>query len=78
VVRNLLYKKRTKAWQGSVAMLAVCIPVGALMGVAGIVAGIAATAVERIEGIDDNLSVPLVSLCILLPAYLLHVTLPIP
>lgn len=77
VVRNLMYKKRTKAWQGSVAMLAVCIPVGALMGVAGILAGIAATGVERIEGIDDNISVPLVSLCILLPAFLLNATLPI-
>ena len=77
VVRNLMYKKRTKAWQGSVAMLAVCVPVGALMGVAGIVAGIAATSVERVEGIDDNISVPLVSLCILLPAFLLHATFPI-
>jgi len=77
VVRNLIYKKRTKAWQGSVAMLAVCIPVGALMGVAGVVAGIAATGVERIEGVDDNISVPLVSLCILLPAFLLNATFPI-
>jgi dolichol kinase len=77
VVRNLMYKKRTKAWQGSVAMLAVCVPVGALMGIAGIVAGIAATGVERIEGVDDNISVPLVSLCILLPAFLLNATLPI-
>lgn len=77
VVRNLIYKKRTKAWEGSLAMLLVCIPVGALMGLAGIVAGAAATAVERVEGFDDNISVPLVSLAILLPAYILKFNIPL-
>ena len=71
VVRNLIYKKRTKAWQGSLAMLLVCIPVGALMGLVGILAGVVATAVERWERIDDNISVPLVSLAILIPAFIL-------
>jgi phytol kinase len=46
VVRNLLHKKRPKAWEGSLAMLLVCIPVGALMGTIGVLAGVAATAVE--------------------------------
>ena len=77
VVRNLMYKKRTKAWQGSVAMLLVCIPVGALMGVAGIIAGALSTAVERVEGIDDNISIPIVSLCVLIPAWVLKLTMPI-
>lgn len=77
VVRNIMYKKRTKAWEGSLAMLLVCIPVGALMGVAGIVAGVAATAVERFEGLDDNISVPLVSLGVLIPAFILKMNVPI-
>ena len=78
VVRNLIHKKRTKAWQGSLAMLVVCVPVGALMGVVGVLAGVAATAVERVDRWDDNISVPLVSLAILIPAFVLKVTLPIP
>ncbi len=75
VVRNLMYKKRTKAWEGSLAMLLVCIPVGALMGLAGVVAGAAATAVERVEGIDDNISIPLVSLGVLIPSFILNANL---
>jgi phytol kinase len=77
VVRNLKYKRRTKAWEGSLAMLIVCIPVGALLGVVGILAGIAATAVERVGWIDDNISVPLVSLGILIPAFILKFSIPI-
>ncbi len=77
VVRNLMYKKRTKAWQGSLAMLLVCVPVGALMGVVGVLTGVVATAVERIEGIDDNISIPLVSLVMLIPAYVLGMNAPI-
>jgi dolichol kinase len=77
VVRNLLYKKRTKAWEGSLAMLLVCIPIGALMGAAGILAGVAATLVERMEGVDDNISVPLVSLAVLVPAFALNLAAPL-
>jgi phytol kinase len=77
VVRNIMYKKRTKAWEGSLAMLLVCIPVGMLMGVAGVVAGALSTAVERVEGIDDNISIPIVSLCILIPAWALNLNMPI-
>jgi dolichol kinase len=73
-----MYKKRTKAWEGSLAMLLVCIPVGMLMGVAGVVAGALSTAVERVEGIDDNISIPVVSLCVLIPAWALNLNLPIP
>ena len=77
VVRNVIYKKRTKAWEGSLAMLLVCIPVGALMGMAGVVAGVASTLVERWGKVDDNISIPLVSLGVLLPAFLLNLTGPI-
>jgi len=77
VVRNLIYKKRTKAWEGSLAMLLVCVLVGALMGLAGVLAGVVATAVERVEVIDDNISIPVVSLAILLPAFVLGATAPL-
>jgi dolichol kinase len=78
VVRNLMFKKRNKAWQGSLAMLLVCVPVGALMGAAGLVAGVAATAVERWERVDDNVSIPLVSLAVLIPAFVFKLNLPLP
>ena len=77
VVRNLMYKKRTKAWEGSLAMLLVCIPVGALMGIVGMLAGAVATAMERFELIDDNISIPLVSLAILIPAVIFKINLSI-
>ena len=77
VVRNLIYKKRTQAWEGSLAMLLVCIPVGTLIGLAGVIAATPATVVERLEGFDDNISIPLVSLAILLPAYVFKVNLPL-
>jgi dolichol kinase len=76
VVRNLKYKKRTKAWEGSLAMLLVCVPVGALLGLVGVITGVIATLVERVEWMDDNLSIPLVSLGILIPAYIFKVILP--
>jgi len=78
VVRNLKYKKRTKAWEGSLAMLLVCIPIGALMGLVGVLTGVAATLVERVGWMDDNLSIPLVSLGILVPAFILKATVPFP
>jgi hypothetical protein len=77
IVRNVIYKRRTKAWQGSLAMLLVCIPVGALMGVAGVIAGVAATAIERVSWLDDNIGVPLVSLGVLIPAFLLKINIPL-
>jgi dolichol kinase len=78
VVRNLIHKKRTKAWEGSLAMLLVCIPIGSLMGLAGVIAGVAATTVERVDTLDDNISVPLVSLAVLIPAYVFKINLPFP
>jgi len=78
VVRNLKYKKRTKAWEGSLAMLLVCVPIGALVGLVGVLTGVVATLVERVEWMDDNLSIPLVSLGMLVPAFILKVTVPLP
>jgi phytol kinase len=70
IVRNVLYKKRTKSWKGNLAMALFCIPVGAILGVAGIIAGAAASIVEHFEfkPIDDNITVPLLSFLILLVA----------
>ncbi len=62
IVRNLRYKKRTKAWEGSLAMLICCGLIGGLkMGFGGVLAAILATSVERVEAIDDNISIPLIS-----------------
>lgn len=50
-------------------MLILCIIIGAQMGTAGILAGIVCSFVERIENMDDNITVPAVSLVILVGAY---------
>jgi dolichol kinase len=70
VVRNLLYKKRTKSWWGNLAMASFSIPTGAVLGAAGIMAGAAASFIEHFEAnpIDDNITVPLSSFIILLLA----------
>ncbi|MCX8171687.1 MAG: dolichol kinase, partial [Candidatus Bathyarchaeota archaeon] len=69
IVRNLIYKRRTKSWWGNIAMMTVCAPVGwAILGIAGLISGIAASLIEKLEykWLDDNITVPLVSLLILL------------
>ncbi len=68
VVRNLVYGRRTKSWLGNLAMLALCVPLGwALGGVPGALAGLVASLVEHFElgPIDDNITVPLVALAVL-------------
>lgn len=69
IIRNLKYNRRTKAWEGTAGMLVLCIIIGASMGLAGILAAVISSFVERIEFIDDNITVPIVSLLILLLAY---------
>jgi len=71
VVRNLLYGRRTKAWAGNLAMAAVCAPIGYLIaGLAGLLAALAASIIEHFElgPLDDNVTVPLTALVILLAA----------
>jgi len=65
IVRNIKYKKRTKAWEGSLAMLVVCVLIGLKMGLAGILAALVATIFEKLEFIDDNISVPAISFIVL-------------
>jgi dolichol kinase len=70
VVRNILYKKRTKSWWGNLAMAAFSIPVGIILGIAGVLAGAIVSVVEHFEfgPIDDNITVPSISFLILLIA----------
>ncbi|MEM0111790.1 MAG: dolichol kinase, partial [Candidatus Parvarchaeota archaeon] len=73
LVRNALYKRRTKSWWGNLAMALFSIPVGATLGIAGMIAGAAASVIEHFEfGIlDDNVMVPLTSFIIILTLMLL-------
>ncbi len=76
VVRNTLFKRRTKHWAGNVAMLAVAAPLGyAYGGLLGAVAGLIASVVERYEfpPIDDNLLIALASLAVLVAPALLRI-----
>jgi len=71
IVRNIIYKRRTKSWWGNLAMATFSIPVGgAIFGLAGIVAGATASFMEHFESnpIDDNITVPLSSFLILVLA----------
>ncbi|MEM3463717.1 MAG: dolichol kinase, partial [Candidatus Bathyarchaeia archaeon] len=68
IMRNMLYKKRTKSWWGNLAMAIFSVPVGAaFLGIAGAVAGAVASLVEHFESnpIDDNVTVPLSAFLIL-------------
>ncbi len=70
IVRNILYKRRTKSWWGNLAMASFSIPTGAFLGVAGMIAGVTASLIEHFESnpIDDNITVPLSSFLILVLA----------
>ncbi|MEM4189963.1 MAG: hypothetical protein QW544_05565 [Candidatus Caldarchaeum sp.] len=69
LVRNAMYRRRTKSWWGNVAMASFCVPVGfASMSFAGALSGALASLVEKFEfgRIDDNITVPIVSFTSLL------------
>ncbi len=68
IVRNTLFGKRTKHWISNVAMLTVSLPIGAYFaGIARLVAGLAASIIERFEWkpIDDNVLISSISFAIL-------------
>lgn len=73
IVRNTIYKKRTKSWWGNLAMALFSMSTGAIVGLAGIIAGAAASLIEHFEfkPIDDNVLVPAASFLILLLARIL-------
>ena len=70
IVRNVIYKRRTKSWWGNLAMAIFSIPTGAILGVAGMLAGAVASLVEHFEFkyVDDNITVPTFSFIILILA----------
>ena len=67
IVRNAIFKRRTKSWWGNLAMLAVCAPIGMILGFKGVLAGVVVSFVEHFEykWINDNLTVPLVGFTII-------------
>jgi len=71
IVRNVIYKRRTKSWWGNLAMATFSIPLGAaVLGLAGAIAGATASFIEHFESnpIDDNITVPLSAFLILILA----------
>jgi dolichol kinase len=72
LVRNFLFKKRTKSWWGNLAMMIFCVTVGTQLGIAGVLAGGVSSVIEHFElyPLDDNITVPLISFVILLLAKL--------
>ena len=62
IVRNFVYRRWTKGFWGSVAMLVVSLPIGlCVKGLAGALSAIIATLIERWPAIDDNITVPAAS-----------------
>ena len=69
IVRNTVFKKRTKSWLGNIAMLCVCIPIGYYyVGWLGIIVAIVASVAEHFEFgiIDDNILITISSFIALL------------
>ena len=75
IIRNKMFKKRTKSAWGNVGMAALCIPLGYIVGAMaepqiplwGLIAGILASFVERYEfgPIDDNVLIVVFSSIVL-------------
>jgi dolichol kinase len=62
LVRAVTEKRHVKSVEGSLAMFLVCSITGFLsLGIYGVIVGAAATLVEKIPGIDDNVTVPLIT-----------------
>ncbi|MEM2896971.1 MAG: dolichol kinase [Candidatus Bathyarchaeia archaeon] len=73
IVRNVVFKRRTKHWIGNLAMFAFCAPMGYFLGSfheIGVLAAFAGSFIEHFEKIgkyyiDDNVTVPSISFAIL-------------
>jgi phytol kinase len=62
LIRAVTQKRHVKSWEGSLAMLIICSIIGyTFLGIYGIGVGAIATLIEKIPGIDDNITVPLVT-----------------
>ncbi len=78
VVRNTMFKKRTKSWWGNIAMFAVCAPIGVLLlnSLWGVPIAALASFIEHYEfnPVDDNVLISASSFIavLLLKMFLLH------
>ena len=78
VVRNSMFKKRTKSWWGNIAMFAVCAPIGVLLlnSLWGVPIAALASFIEHYEfnPVDDNVLISASSFIavLLLKTFLLH------
>ena len=62
LIRAVTQKRHVKSWEGSLAMVIICSIIGYFfLGVYGIMVGVVATLVEKIPGIDDNITVPIIT-----------------
>jgi len=62
LIRAVTQKRHVKSWEGSLAMFLICSIIGySLLEIYGIFVGAAATLVEKIPGIDDNITVPAIT-----------------
>ncbi len=62
LIRAVTQKRHVKSWEGSLAMFIICSIIGyTLLGMYGILIGAMATLVEKIPGIDDNITVPIIT-----------------
>ncbi len=62
LIRAVTQKRHAKSWEGSLAMFIICSAIGyGFLGLYGIGIGAVATLVEKIPGIDDNITVPLIT-----------------
>ena len=74
VIRNILFKRRTKHWAGNIAMLPVSMGLGYVYGgIPGLVAGAVASVVEKLElpPIDDNIIIATVSSLVIIMLHFL-------
>ena len=62
LIRAVTQKRHVKSWEGSLAMFIICSIIGyGFFGVYGIGMGAVVALVEKIPGIDDNITVPIIT-----------------
>lgn len=69
LVRNAMFRRRTKSWWGNLAMALTTTPIGMMiLGIPGAAAALASSLIEHYEFgiIDDNITVPLIALLLLI------------
>lgn len=68
IVRNFLFKKKTKHWIGNLAMFILCAPLGYFLGglgIRGLLAALVATLVEHFDQSNDDVTIIMSSFAIL-------------